>query len=73
MDTLWLHRTRSDGGTDYVCFRGGGDPIEIIEAYHLPPQMPLLKRRRWVNEKDAISCRLRLESSEGFCHGTPLF
>ena len=43
LDTLWLLRTGADGGTEYVCFRGNADPIEMIEAYHLPPQMPLLK------------------------------
>jgi hypothetical protein len=73
LDTLWLLRTGADGGTEYVCFRGSADPIEMIEAYHLPPQMPLLKKRRWLNQSEAISCRRRLESSEGFRHGTPLF
>ena len=73
MDTLWLHRTSADGGTEYVCFRGCEESIEMIEAYHLPPQMPLLKRRSWLNPSEAIICRHRLECSEGFCHGAPLF
>ena len=73
MDTFWLLRSREDGGTDYVCFRGSSDPIEMIEAYHLPPQMPLLKQRRWLNQDEALSCRRRLEAAEGFRHGAPLF
>ena len=73
MDTLWFSRTGLDGGTEYVCFRAGHESIEMIEAYHLPPQMPLLKKRRWLNQSEAISCRRRLEVSEGFRHGTPLF
>ena len=45
MGTLWLLRSCDDGGTDYVCFRPQKDVVEILEGYHLPPQMPFIKRR----------------------------
>ena len=70
---VWLLRPCSDGGTDYVCFRPGQDRVEVVEGYHLPPQMPLIKRRSWMNRVDALSCRSWLERSEGFRHGAPLF
>ena len=38
-----------DGGTEYVCFRGDDESVEMLEGYHLPPQMPLIKRRSWMN------------------------
>jgi hypothetical protein len=41
VDSLWLLRRSTDGGTDYVLFRGGDEPVEMLEGYHLPPQMPL--------------------------------
>lgn len=72
-NTCWLMRRTSDGGTDYVCFRGSEEPVEMLEGYYLPPQMPLIKSRRWMNRSEALSCRHRLESSEGFRHGRPLF
>jgi len=56
-----------------VCFRGDDESVEMLEGYHLPPQMPLIKRRSWMNRVDALSCRSRLERSEGFRHGAPLF
>lgn len=56
-----------------MCFRGGDEPVEMVEGYYLPPQMPLIKRRRWLNRSEALSCRHRLESSEGFRHGRALF
>ena len=73
VDTFWLLRTSVNGGTDYVCFRDSSDAVEMIEAFHLPPQMPLLKRRRRLNPKEVQHCRQRLERTEGFRHGTPLF
>ena len=73
MGTLWLLRSCDDGGTDYVCFRPQHDLIEILEGYHLPPQMPLIKRRQWLNRSEALHCRQRLEGSEGFRHAAPLF
>ena len=72
-NTFWLIRSSSDGGIEYVCFRGGDEPVEMLEGYHLPPQMPLIKRRRWMNRSEAINCRHRLESSEGFQLGRALF
>ena len=73
VDSLWLLRRSTDGGTDYVLFRGGDEPVEMLEGYHLPPQMPFIKRRKWLNRADAQSCRRRLERSEGYRHGAPLF
>ena len=73
VDTVWLLRPCDDGGTDYVCFRDHCDHVEVLEGYHLPPQMPLIKRRRWMNRSEALSCRHRLESSEGFQLGKALF
>ena len=73
MDSLWLLRRSTDGGTDYVLFRGGDEPVEMLEGYHLPPQMPFIKRRKWLNRADAQSCRRRLERSEGYRHGATLF
>ena len=73
VDSLWLLRRSMDGGTDYVLFRGGDEPVEMLEGYHLPPQMPFIKRRKWLNRADAKSCQRRLERSEGYRHGAPLF
>ncbi|BEV36300.1 hypothetical protein [Synechococcus sp. M16CYN] len=73
MDTLWLLRRSNDGGTDYVIFRGVDEPVEVLEGYHLPPQMPFIKRRLWLNRAEAQTRRHRLERSEGYHHGTPLF
>ena len=72
-NTCWLMRSSADGGTEYVCFRGSDEPVEMLEGFHLPPQMPLIKRRRWMNRSEALSCRRRLEFSEGFRHGGALF
>jgi len=72
-NTCWLMRSSADGGTEYVCFRGSDEPVEMLEGFHLPPQMPLIKRRRWMNRSEALSCRHRLEFSEGFRHGRALF
>ena len=73
VDSLWLLRRSMDGGTDYVLFRGGDEPVEMLEGHHLPPQMPFIKRRKWLNRADAKSCQRRLEHSEGYRHGAPLF
>ncbi|QNJ13975.1 hypothetical protein SynA18461_01332 [Synechococcus sp. A18-46.1] len=45
----------------------------MLEGFHLPPQMPLIKKRRWLNRSEALSCRQKLERSEGFRHGSALF
>ena len=73
MSTFWLLKNNADGGIEYVCFRGDDESVEMLEGYHLPPQMPLIKRRSWLNRVEALSCRSRLERSEGFRHGAPLF
>lgn len=73
MATLWLLRSCDDGGTDYVCFRPQKDVVEILEGYHLPPQMPFIKRRHRVRPADATHRLNSLERREGFRHGAPLF
>jgi hypothetical protein len=79
---LWLVRPRADGGCDYVNFlpaagselpEGGQHLIEIREGSHLPPQMPLLKRRHHLAAEDAERCRLRLQQKDGFRSSDPLF
>ena len=66
-------RGTADGGTEYVCFRSTRESVEMLEGFHLPPQMPLIKKRRWLNRSEALSCRQNLERSEGFRHGSALF
>ena len=73
LESLWLVRSTADGGTEYVCFRGTSETVEMLEGFHLPPQMPFIKKRRWLNRSEAISCRRNLERSEGFRHGSALF
>lgn len=75
---LWLVRPRSDGGSDYVNFvpspTGPDAPlVEIREGSHLPPQMPLLKRRRRLAAAEAEACRRHLQQEAGFHHSDPLF
>jgi hypothetical protein len=43
------------------------------EGSHLPPQMPLLKRRRRLAADEADACRSRLQLEAGFSHSDPLF
>ena len=31
----------------------------MLEGYYLPPQMPFIKSRRWMNRSEALSCRYR--------------
>ena len=73
MDTLWLLRPCADGGTDYICFRDHLDHVEVLEGYHLPPQMPLIKHRQLLLSSDVPRCRHRFERQQGFRHGPPLF
>jgi len=75
---VWLVRPRSDGGSDYVNFvpaqsGPGSRLVEIREGSHLPPQMPLLKRRRRLDPLEAEACRRRLQQEAGFHHSEPLF
>ena len=63
---LWLVRPRPDGGCDYVNFvptqnHGAAAPVEMREGSHLPPQMPLLKRRHRLPAEEAERCRLSLQ------------
>ena len=76
--TFWLVRPRSDGGSDYVSFAPApASPdtplVEVREGSHLPPQMPLLKRRRRLAAADAEACRRHLQQEAGFHHSDPLF
>jgi len=70
---LWLVRPRSDGGCDYVSFLDCQDLVEVREGSHLPPQMPLLKRRRRLGAAEAEACRRSLQQEAGFRHSEPLF
>lgn len=70
---LWLVRPRSDGGSDYVSFLDCQDLVEVREGSHLPPQMPLLKRRRRLGAAEAEACRRSLQQEAGFRHSEPLF
>lgn len=75
---IWLVRPRSDGGSDYVNFvpaqpGTGRRLVEIREGTHLPPQMPLLKRRRRLGAAEAEACRRHLQQEAGFHHSEPLF
>jgi hypothetical protein len=70
---FWLVRPRSDGGSDYVSFSHCHGQVEIREGSHLPPQMPLLKRRRRLGAAEAEACRRSLQLEAGFRHSDPLF
>ncbi len=80
---FWLVRPRADGGCDYVSFLPGpSNPgaapssaatIEMREGSHLPPQMPLLKRRLWLPLEEAEAQRLRLQEEGGYRRSDPLF
>ncbi|MEB3270537.1 MAG: hypothetical protein VKJ44_02650 [Synechococcus sp.] len=75
---LWLVRPRSDGGSDYVRFlpdaaAAGSCLVEVREGSHLPPQLPLLKRRRRLAPAEAEACRRHLQQEAGFRRSDPLF
>jgi len=70
---LWLVRPRSDGGSDYVNFVASHGVVEIREGSHLPPQMPLLKRRQWVQLAEAEARSLHLQQEGGYRCSEPLF
>ena len=75
---LWLVRPRSDGGSDYVSFMpalaaAAGSLVEIRLGSHLPPQMPLLKRRLKLAPAEAEACRRRLQQEDGYRRSEPLF
>ncbi len=71
--TVWLVRPRSDGGSDYVSFVPAHGAVEMREGSHLPPQMPLLKRRRRLAAEEVEICRRNLQQEAGFRHSEPLF
>ena len=73
VDTIWLHRPSHDGGIDYVCFRAQQGAVEILEGYHLPPQMPLIKTRISLGSAQALHRRDHLERCLGFRHCPPVF
>lgn len=75
---LWLVRPRPDGGCDYVSFvpsptTGAPATVEMREGSHLPPQMPLLKRRHRLPLDEAERCRQDLQQNDGFRFSDPLF
>ncbi|WP_371734096.1 hypothetical protein [Synechococcus sp. CCY 9618] len=70
---LWLVRPRSDGGRDYVTFQPSQGVVEMREGSHLPPQMPLLKRRCCLAIEEAEACRRRLQQEAGYQRSEPLF
>lgn len=73
---LWLVRPRPDGGSDFVSFLAsphGAAVVEVREGSHLPPQMPLLKRRRQLPLAEADACRRRLQQDAGYRNSDPLF
>lgn len=70
---LWLVRPRTDGGSDYVNFIPASGGVEIREGSHLPPQMPLLKRRWRLATEEAEICRRRLQQEAGYQRSEPLF
>jgi hypothetical protein len=79
-DSVWLVRPRADGGWDYVSFQSqpGVEPtglssVEMREGSHLPPQMPLLKRRHRLDPAEAERQRQRLQREGGFRCSKPLF
>lgn len=73
VDTIWLRRPSHDGGIDYVCFRALQGAVEILEGYHLPPQMPLLKTRISLGLAQARHRQEHLEHCLGYRHGPPVF
>ncbi|MFO0032242.1 MAG: hypothetical protein ACK54Z_08290 [Cyanobacteriota bacterium] len=54
-------------------FLPGHDGVEIREGSHLPPQMPLLKRRWRLAPAEAEACRQQLLQEAGFERSEPLF
>jgi hypothetical protein len=56
-----------------VNFVPGGGDVEMREGSHLPPQMPLLKRRCRMHSDEAERQRRQLQLEGGFRHSEPLF
>jgi hypothetical protein len=76
MVSQWWVRPRKDGGCDYVRLRSssshGNLQYEWIEGSHLPPQMPLLKRRRWLSAEMLKFQKHELEA-HGYHPSQPVF
>lgn len=58
---------------DAIADAPGDAKIEMREGCHLPPQMPLLKRRLWLPLEEAEAQRLRLQEEGGYRRSEPLF
>jgi hypothetical protein len=71
--SLWLVRPRRDGGRDFVSFEGDSEQVEMREGSHLPPQMPLLKRRSLLPLAEAERQRRHLQKHGGYQCSEPLF
>ncbi|MFM9041804.1 MAG: hypothetical protein ACKOHJ_06120 [Vulcanococcus sp.] len=54
-------------------FVRGLTEVEMLEGSHLPPQMPLIKRRCRLRLEDAERCRQQLQQSGGYHSSDPLF
>jgi hypothetical protein len=72
-EQFWLVRPRRDGGSDYVSFLRRQETVEVREGSHLPPQMPLLKCRRWLPLHEAEARRRHLQQEDGYRRSEPLF
>ncbi|WP_411877126.1 hypothetical protein [Vulcanococcus limneticus] len=66
-------RTPGHGGSPMTDQAATGlDQVEMREGSHLPPQMPLLKRRQWLPSDEAELQSRRLQQG-GYRHSEPLF
>ena len=63
----------SPGSTSAGPATPGPATIEMREGSHLPPQMPLLKRRLWLPVEEAEAQRVRLQEEGGYQRSEPLF
>ena len=69
----WWVKSHRDGSCDYVRLRTSDQKqLEWAEGSHLPPQMPLLKRRFTVS-LEAAEVRQQNLLAMGFKPGQPLF
>lgn len=69
----WWVKSHRDGSCDYVRLRTSDQQqLEWAEGSHLPPQMPLLKRRFTVS-LEAAEVRQQNLLAMGFKPGQPLF
>jgi hypothetical protein len=47
--------------------------VEMREGSHLPPQLPLLKRRCHLAWEEAEACHRQLQQEAGYHRSEPLF